>query len=365
MSEAINILAIETSCDETGVAMVRAQDDQVKILSQTVASQVDIHVVTGGVVPEVAAREHVAVIKPLLEQVMTEAKIESNDVSAIAVTVGPGLQPALAVGVTAAQAIAFAWGKPVVPVHHLEGHIYSALLADSDHIDPSSFPALALIVSGGHTMLVNVENHCRYVILGSTVDDAAGEAFDKVARLLGLGYPGGPALSALAAGGNPEAFAFPRPMITSPDLKFSFSGLKTAVLYAWRPLSVLEQADKRVDVAASFAAAVVETLVRKTEQAIKRTAPHSLLLTGGVAANSQLRQAMSRLARAYSIPLKMAPLALAGDNAAMIGQAAVYIFAQGRSATWRDLDAVARLNLDEFTVDRFPVLSRADGSQPG
>ncbi len=365
MPSQTTILAIETSCDETGVALVRKVGEVVRIVSHVVASQIDIHAKTGGVVPEVAAREHVAVIKPLLEQVMADSGLDAKDITAIAVTVGPGLQPALAVGCIAAKTLAFAWGKPVVPVHHLEGHVYSALLADNDRIDVAAFPALALIVSGGHTMLVSIPSHLTYEIIGSTVDDAAGEAFDKVARLLGLGYPGGPALSILAAQGNPRAFAFPRPMIGSADLKFSFSGLKTAVLYAWRALSEAEKAQSQADVAASFEAAVVDTLIRKTEQAIQSISPKTLLLTGGVAANRQLRQTMAVMAAKYSIPFKVAPLELSGDNAAMIGQAAVYAFESGRRTHWRQVDAKARLNLNEFTPDRFPQLLQSGGVPPG
>jgi N6-L-threonylcarbamoyladenine synthase len=358
MSNQTTILAFETSCDETGVAVVRKTGQEVEIVAQAVASQVDIHTVTGGVVPEVAAREHVAAMKPLIEQVMGEAGIEGASLDAVAVTVGPGLQPALAVGVTTAQALAFAWKKPVVPVHHLEGHIYSALLSEGKIIADDMFPALALIVSGGHTMLVKVPNHLTYEILGSTLDDAAGEAFDKVARLLGLGYPGGPVLSRIAQQGRADAFPFPRPMVGSHDLNFSFSGLKTAVLYAWKKLNQVEQEQQRADIAASFQQAVVETLVKKTEQALKAVQPKVLLLAGGVAANTQLQEQLAVMASKHHVPLQTAPKQLMGDNAAMIGQAAVYAAESGRKAVWEELDAVARLELTAFGPRQFPRLRR-------
>ena len=321
----LTILAIETSCDETGVAVLRQVGDSIKVLASAVASQVNIHKLTGGVVPEVAAREHVAIIQPLIKDVLSKARLTSappdkggaGGITAIAVTVGPGLVPALSVGVTAAQTLSFAWQKPVIPVHHLEGHIYSALLQSAEKKqnikfqipNTNIFPLLALIVSGGHTMLVAMSGHLQYKVLGSTRDDAAGEAFDKVARLLGLPYPGGPALSQLAEQGNPKAFSFSRPMLHSGDFDFSFSGIKTEVLYKLRELNIgtggttgripargnsegthsersrgvgeaeldvgLERPRRdrtrgdqiKKDIAASFQQAVVETLVKKTAAA--------------------------------------------------------------------------------------------------
>ncbi|HBE90334.1 MAG TPA: tRNA (adenosine(37)-N6)-threonylcarbamoyltransferase complex transferase subunit TsaD, partial [Candidatus Andersenbacteria bacterium] len=240
-------LAIETSCDETAVAIVRHSKDAILVLGQAVASQIDIHAVIGGVVPEVAAREHVTILPSLLRTVLKESGIKPAQLDAIAVTVGPGLMPALVIGVTAAQTLAYSWKKPIIPIHHLEGHIYSALMSQ---VNPNTktqnptnqrsqpiheftipdqhqtFPALALIVSGGHTMLIQLNHHLQYNVLGTTRDDAAGEAFDKVGQLLNLGYPGGPAVSRAATKGNPAAFAFPRPMIKNNDFNFSFSGLK-------------------------------------------------------------------------------------------------------------------------------------------
>jgi N6-L-threonylcarbamoyladenine synthase len=346
------VLAIETSCDETGVAVVQKKDHEITVLAQAVASQMDIHAATGGVVPEVAAREHVTVIRPLLETVLADSGVSTPDIAGIAVTVGPGLQPALAVGVTAARTLAYAWQKPVVPVNHLEGHIYSALLRPTQtdsiknwQLDSDLFPAVALIVSGGHTLLVTITDHLTYDILGSTLDDAAGEAFDKVARLLGLPYPGGPALSKIAATGKPDAFAFPRPLIRSGDLNFSFSGLKTAVLYTWRKLSPQEQQAQLPDIAASFEAAVTDTLVKKMEQAITTIQPRLVLLAGGVAANQRLRNQLTALAQKHAVTLRIAPLALCGDNATMIGLTGVFAYEAGRTQPWPAIEPVARLPL--------------------
>lgn len=390
------ILAIETSCDETGVAVVQRQGNAIRVLASTLASQVDIHQQTGGVVPEVAAREHASVIQPLIKKVLKgvrppNPKGSDPFIDAIAVTVGPGLAPALSVGVTAAQALAYAWDKPIVPVHHLEGHIYSALCAsnalnqketsntalpsaspDKGRLGgvtavPEPFPALALIVSGGHTQLVHVPAHITYEVIGATRDDAAGEAFDKVARLLGLPYPGGPQISRLAEQGNPAAFTFARPMINSGDLDFSFSGLKTEVLYTlrdlargattkpsphqacppfWRVRGRSRGGDQAANLAASFEQAVVDTLIAKTRVALERFRPRALLAAGGVLANKKLRHALATLTQDTDVELRLAPLSLCGDNAVMIGQAALFAHTAGRTASWQDIDAVARLPLD-------------------
>lgn len=339
----ITLLAIETSCDETGVAIVHKENDRVTVVAQQLASQIDVHAVTGGVVPEIAAREHVTALQVMLRSLLTENKIAPAGLNGIAVTVGPGLQPALAVGVSAARALSYAWRLPLIPVQHLEGHIYSALL-EGERV----FPALALIVSGGHTQLISVTGHVTYEVVGSTKDDAAGEAFDKVARLLGLPYPGGPHLSELAQTGNPTAFFFTRPLLHSGDFNFSFSGLKTAVLYAWRDLSPEHQKKQRADMAASFEQTVVDTLVGKTQQAIAQLNPNVLLLAGGVAANTKLRQELATMAANVNIPLRIAPHRLTGDNATMIGQAGVFAYEQGRRASWQDIDAHARLPITSF-----------------
>lgn len=357
----ITILAIETSCDETGLAVVQKDHGEIKVLSQVVASQVDIHAETGGVIPEVAAREHVKVLRPLLQKILKEASLDKGrlggiSLDAIAVTVGPGLIPALAVGVQAARTLVYTWHKPIISVHHIEGHLYSALLQPLQpttySLPPNSFPALALIVSGGHTMLIEMQNHLQYRVLGETRDDAAGEAFDKVARLLDLPYPGGPAISQLAERGNPEAFNFPRPMIHSRDLDFSFSGLKTAVYYALRNSSLDKGRPGGIsseDVAASFQQAVVDTLVAKTLQAYKKVQPRVVLLAGGVAANTLLRRQLQTVIESHGGRLRVAPLSLCGDNAVMIGQVGLFAFAAGRTLSWQTLEAKARIDIETFT----------------
>lgn len=343
------LLAIETSCDETGVAIVRKTGDTVEVLAEAVASQIDVHAVTGGVVPEVAAREHVQVIHPMVEKVMKEVGLKPSDITAIAVTVGPGLMPALAVGVVAAKTLSYAWQKPIVPVHHIEGHLYSALLSQNQLKDEASFPLLALVVSGGHTMLIEMKNHLSYEILGTTQDDAAGEAFDKVARLLGLSYPGGPNLNRIAKNGNPKAFAFPRPMLKSPDYNFSFSGLKTSVLYKWREVMNNKSEQLKSDVAASFQAAVIETLVGKTKRAIGHMHPKTLLLAGGVAANEELRNALEKMVAQENVVFRVAPAALCGDNAVMIGQCGVFAYEAGRVKDWSGVEAMARFPITDFS----------------
>jgi N6-L-threonylcarbamoyladenine synthase len=338
------LLAIETSCDETGVAILR-QQGTIEVLAQALSSQVDLHTLTGGVVPETAARQHTLVLPPLIQQVMRQAKLVPADLDAIAVTIGPGLMPALSVGVTAARALSFIWQKPLIPVHHLEGHLYAALLTG-----PIIFPVLALIVSGGHTLLVKMSGHLSYQTLGTTLDDAAGEAFDKVARLLELPYPGGPPLSKLAQAGNATRFNFPRPLLHSGDYNFSFSGLKTAVLYALRDLPQPLTAATRADVAASFQAAAVDTLVAKTLAAAQAENINTVLLTGGVAANQLLRTRLEQELTSIRRELRLSPLELCGDNAVMIGQAALFAYAASRLRSWAKLKAVARLDVD--AIDR-------------
>jgi len=354
------ILAIETSCDETGVAVVHQKKQAIETLASEISSQIDIHALTGGVVPEVAAREHATVIQPMLGKVLSDSKTRiassqapRNDshlnLDAIAVTVGPGLVPALSVGVTTAQALAYAWQKPIIPVHHLEGHIYSALLSKPTNL----FPALALVVSGGHTMLVLMSGHLQYQVLGSTRDDAAGEAFDKVARLLGLSYPGGPAISKTAEEGDPNAFSFTRPMLHSGDLDFSFSGLKTEVLYTVRKLNNKSLPPKQVnDLAASFQQTVVDTLIAKTDCAIKQTNPQLLLLSGGVAANQLLRQRWEKLAKQHNLPAQIPPIEHCQDNAIMIGQIGLFAYQAGRTKQWSDIDASGRINLEAYSTDQ-------------
>jgi N6-L-threonylcarbamoyladenine synthase len=307
------VLGIETSCDETGVALL---DRERGILAQALYSQVDMHRDFGGVVPELASRDHVRRLLPLLEHSLAQAKVGLVQVDAIAVTAGPGLVGALLVGASVAHALGFALGRPVIDVHHLEGHLLSPLLARPK----PEFPFVALLVSGGHTQLMRVEGFGAYQMLGETQDDAAGEAFDKTAQLLGLGYPGGPAVSRLAEFGVAGAFSFPRPMLHSGDLNFSFSGLKTAVMTATRRVTNLcEQV--RADIARAFVEAVVDVLVHKSRAALTETRLHRLVVAGGVGANRQLREALTREAQRTGTELFFPPPELCTDNGAMIAMA--------------------------------------------
>ncbi|NQV90090.1 tRNA (adenosine(37)-N6)-threonylcarbamoyltransferase complex transferase subunit TsaD [Candidatus Uhrbacteria bacterium] len=310
----MRILAIETSCDETAVAVVSMVNGVFAIEKSILSSQAKIHAQYGGVVPEVAAREHAAWIFPL----MTEAGIphDGAGIDAVAVTAGPGLVPALRIGVELGKTLAWAWKKPLVAVNHLEGHIYSVWL-NTDH--PPSFPALSLLVSGGHTELILMKDHGQYELLGMTRDDAAGEAFDKVAKLLGLPYPGGPEISRAALEGDATAIKFPRPMLDSGDLDFSFSGLKTAV----RVYLEKEESVSVSDISASFQQAVVDTFVSKTLQAIEKTKPASVILSGGVSANRVLRASLESSIQLLdgSITFHAPDLSLTGDNAVMIAVA--------------------------------------------
>lgn len=298
------VLAIETSCDETGVAVI---EDGCRIVTNELASQIDVHAAFGGVVPEIASRRHTEIISQMAQRAL--GTVEGR-IDAVAVTAGPGLMGSLLVGVCFAKAFAHARALPLIPVHHIEGHLFSPFLEGQ----PPAFPALALIVSGGHTQLVYCRAAHEYELLGATRDDAVGESFDKVARLLGLSYPGGPSIQRAAAGGNPEAFKFPRGMAHSDDLDFSYSGLKTAVLYTLRDNPSANPAD----LAASFQAAAIDILVSKTKIALARTQAPRLLVVGGVAANKLLRD---RLMAEIPVPVMVPPFSLCTDNAAMIGAA--------------------------------------------
>jgi N6-L-threonylcarbamoyladenine synthase len=299
------ILGIETSCDETAAALVTAEGE---IRSNVVASQADLHAKYGGVVPEVASRRHLELIAPVVREALEQAGATLDDVDRVAVTQGPGLIGALLVGLAAAKALAWSRRLPLVPVDHLDGHIASLYL-QPNAIEP---PFLCLLASGGHTMLVDVQSHSEQRILGSTLDDAAGEAFDKGARLLGLGYPGGPELDRIARDGDPDAYEFPVARV--PGLDFSFSGLKTALLYATRDLSQEELEHRRADLAASYQRAIVRALVGRVREAAGSS---RIAVVGGVAANSELRKALADAA--------LAPLPLATDNAAMIASAARFL----------------------------------------
>jgi N6-L-threonylcarbamoyladenine synthase len=308
------LLAIETSCDDTCAAVL----DGPRIVSNLISSQAAAHAAFGGVVPEVASRHHLELTAPLVEAALAEAGVGLGDIEAVAVTAGPGLIGALLVGVSTAKAIAAARRLPLIPVDHLQGHVAANFL-EPEPLDP---PFLCLVASGGHTLLAGVRDRSGYELLGQTLDDAAGEAFDKSARLLGLGYPGGPALQALAAGGDPEAFEMPVAMARDPGLDFSFSGLKTALAYRCRDLGPEGVAEGRADLAASFQAAVVRQLTSKLKRALKRGDWEAVALGGGVAANGPLREAVAELCEERGVRLKLVPGALCTDNAAMIGSAA-------------------------------------------
>jgi len=317
----VRVLGIETSCDETAVAVV----EDGRVLANLIASQTDLHARFGGVVPELASRAHVEALTPLMEETLERAGTRFGELDGVAVTVGPGLVGALLVGIAAAKAVALATGVPLVGVNHLEGHIFANHLVHG----PDLAPAVCLIVSGGHTMLVHMPEDHRYELLGQTVDDAAGEAFDKIARFLGLGFPGGPALDKLAREGDPEAIRFPRAMADSGDYDFSLSGLKTAVL---RHVKAEREAGREVDpadLAASFQEAIVDVQVGKTVAAARERGVTTVLLGGGVVANSRLRERMEAEGRAARLRVLFPPLDLCTDNGAMIAAAGASRLSRG------------------------------------
>jgi N6-L-threonylcarbamoyladenine synthase len=317
------ILGIETSCDETGVALYDTRDG---LLGDALHSQVELHALYGGVVPELASRDHVRRLLPLTRSVLEQAGRPLEAIDLIAYTQGPGLGGALLVGASVAAGLGLALDRPVVGIHHLEGHLLSPLLADPR----PDFPFVALLVSGGHTQLMRVDGVGRYTLLGETLDDAAGEAFDKTAMLLGLGYPGGPALAKLAETGDASRFAFPRPMLASGDLEFSFSGLKTAVLTRVRGMEAPDERT-RADLAASFQAAIVDVLVAKCTAALEREGMQRLVVAGGVGANTLLRSRLQDKAAALGARVYFPPLRLCTDNGAMIAFAAALKFSEGRA----------------------------------
>lgn len=314
------VLGIESSCDETGVALVRTRADGgvPDLLGHALHSQVAMHAEYGGVVPELASRDHIRRVIPLANQVLAGTRKALNAIDVVAYTRGPGLTGALLVGAGVACALGAALGKPVLGVHHLEGHLLSPFLSR----DPPEFPFVALLVSGGHTQLMRVDGVARYTLLGETIDDAAGEAFDKSAKLLGLGYPGGPALSRLAEFGDPAAYALPRPLLHSGNLDFSFAGLKTAVLTQARRFEGAPCEQQRADLAASTQAAIVEVLLKKSLAALRQTGLRRLVVAGGVGANARLREQLDAACAARGVRVHYPELALCTDNGAMIAMAA-------------------------------------------
>ncbi|TKJ37174.1 MAG: tRNA (adenosine(37)-N6)-threonylcarbamoyltransferase complex transferase subunit TsaD [Planctomycetes bacterium B3_Pla] len=329
--ETINILGVETSCDETAAAVVA--DGRI-VKSAVVASQAKLHEKYGGVVPEIASRAHIEKIYPVIKEAMVQAKVAEDDVDAIAVANQPGLTIALVVGVTAAKTLSFAWGKPLIAINHLHAHLQSAIMSEDD-VEP---PAAALIVSGGHTSLYDYRSPLEPRLLGSTIDDAAGEAFDKVATILKLPYPGGPSIEKAAADGDPAAIEFPRSMLGRESLDFSFSGIKTAVLYHCRGQDMKGEnkvdsmsRQQIADIAASFQAAVVDVLVKKTQRAANKIGAKTVLLGGGVAANSTLRSALKQMCDSGTPPKKLlvAPKQYCTDNAVMVASLAYYKYKAG------------------------------------
>jgi len=350
----VRVLGIESSCDETGVALVEAHADRTpELLAQALHSQVELHREYGGVVPELASRDHISRVLPLVDEVLSQAGITLGEIDRIAYTRGPGLAGALLVGAGVACALGAALDRPAVGIHHLEGHLLSPFL----DVEAPAFPFVALLVSGGHTQLMEVNDVGQYALLGESIDDAAGEAFDKSAKLLGLGYPGGPALAVLAELGDPGRFALPRPLLHSGDLNFSFAGLKTAVMTTLARLGALATEQDRADVAASAQAAIVEVLTRKTLAALRQTRSDRLVVAGGVAANRLLRKTLADLSTAHRFSLHVAPPALCTDNGAMIAMAAALRWQRG-------LDAVGGPTLAFDVRPRWSLAALSQGMAP-
>ena len=346
----MKVLGIESSCDETGVALVQAQGSGVpQLLAHALHSQVQMHEAYGGVVPELASRDHIRRVVPLTRQVLAEAGATLSEVDVVAFTRGPGLAGALLVGAGMACARAAALDRPVLGVHHLEGHLLSPFLS----ADPPAFPFVALLVSGGHTQLMRVDAVGRYELLGDTIDDAAGEAFDKSAKLMGLGYPGGPALAKLAVSGRSNAFELPRPLLHSGNLDFSFAGLKTAVMTQYRKLGPGPSDAQRADLAASTQAAIVELLVKKSMKAVELTGIRRLVVSGGVSANAELRRQLDAAALRRGVRVHYPELALCTDNGAMIALAAAMRLADGASKATRAyaFDVMPRWPLEALATE--------------
>lgn len=376
MKKEIKILAIETSCDETAASVVGVENKEPKVLSNVVSSQIDLHAKTGGVVPEVASRAHMEAIIPVIEEALSVAKNKIDDITYIAVTAGPGLIGSLLVGFNTAKALAYSLDLPLIPINHIEGHIYSTVCNAKQELKNESpndgqFPVLALTVSGGHTSLTLVEDHLKYRTLGQTIDDAAGEAFDKVAKLLGLGYPGGPEVSKFARKyrnkvesrksikSKVQGIEFPRPLINHPNFDFSFSGLKTAVLTHVLKLKAKSSklsAFQKEEVCFVFEEAAIDVLATKTMRAAREFRPKGIILAGGVAANGRLREELkarierynSEVEEKYKMNFYLPSPGMSGDNAAMIGLAAYYHIIEGEKGDWRKSEISANLQITDL-----------------
>ena len=339
IGETVTILAVETSCDETAAAVV---ENGREVLSNVISSQIDLHTLYGGVVPEIASRKHIEKINQVMAEALLQAGKKLSDMDAVAVTYGPGLVGALLVGVSAAKAVSFASGIPLVGVHHIEGHISANYIEDRD-LEP---PFVCLVVSGGHSHLVVVKDYGEYEILGRTRDDAAGEAFDKVARAIGLGYPGGPKIDKVSREGNPEAIAFPRAKVGDSDYDFSFSGLKSAVLNYLNSCEMKGESFCQADVAASFQKAVVDVLAEHSMHAVESCGIKKFAIAGGVASNTALREALTTACEERGVTFYHPSPLLCTDNAAMIGAAGYYEYVKGVRHGY-DLNAVPNLKLGE------------------
>lgn len=356
----MKILAIETSCDDTAVSVIEVeprnqsevQPRTIRVLANVVSSQIAVHEKFGGVVPMLAAREHAANIQHVFDTALAKAKLEPSNIDLLAVTYGPGLGPSLIVGINFAKALAEKWNKLLIGVDHMDGHIHSNWLgARTSNLEPSEiFPALNLVVSGGHTDLVLMKNHGDYEIIGETMDDAAGEAFDKVARLLGLGYPGGPKISKLALEGNPATYPLPRPMLHSKDFNFSYSGLKTAVLYLIRDLGGMLSEQQKADIAASFQDAATDVLIQKTRRAAQEHNVKAVMLSGGVSANALLRERLQALCGDIGVQCIVPEMQYTTDNAAMIAVAAYFAHQRGAAHDWQSVRMDANLRLGHNTT---------------
>ena len=338
------ILAIESSCDETAVAIIKNGHE---ILANVVSTQIEIHRRYGGVVPEIASRKHLELINAVVQEALDQANMVLDDVTHIAVTYGPGLVGALLVGVATAKALAFASGKPLIGVHHIEGHICANFLVKQDF----QFPLVCLVVSGGHTNIIKITDHGQYLLLGQTKDDAAGEAYDKIARAIGLPYPGGPHIEQLSREGNANAIELPRAWMGDDSYDFSFSGLKSAVLNYINKAKMKGEEINPADVAASFQQAVLDVLVQKTVRAAVENGVSNILLAGGVAANGTLRDQLQTAANAHNIQVHYPPVHFCTDNAAMIGAAAHYKVVKGDYADLT-LNAVPNLSFEKLLIER-------------
>jgi N6-L-threonylcarbamoyladenine synthase len=348
------VLGIESSCDETGVALF---DTARGLLGHALHSQVDLHAEYGGVVPELASRDHVRKTLPLLSRLLAQSGVEPGAIGAVAYTAGPGLIGALMVGASIGRSLAWSLGVPALGVHHMEGHLLAPMLEKP----APAFPFVALLVSGGHTLLVQVDGIGAYRILGDTLDDAAGEAFDKTAKLLGLGYPGGPQLAKLAAQGNPKRFRFPRPMTDRPGLDFSFSGLKTFALTTWQEAGDDDQT--RADIARAFEDAVVDTLVIKCRRALEQTGSGRLVVAGGVGANQSLRHGLRNMAQAASAELYYPRLEFCTDNGAMIAYAGACRLQAGQH-DGLEINVRPRWSLEELEPVQSPLQGSIDAPPP-